>query len=86
MSEGFEKRLEAISYMLGVDVTSVDINFNYNRPVDNKSMLEAMKTQYDMGAISIETVMKNSPYTQSIDRELELIENKNKGDLSDSVE
>ena len=86
MSEGFEKRLEAISYMLGVDVTSVDINFNYNRPVDNKSMLEAMKTQYDMGAISIETVMKNSPYTQNIDRELELIENRNKGDLSDNVE
>lgn len=46
--EGFQKRLEAISTMLGVDVMGVDINFNFNRPQDNKSMLEAMKTQYDM--------------------------------------
>ena len=74
--EGFQKRLEAISTMLGVDVMGVDINFNFNRPQDNKSMLEAMKTQYDMGAISKESVITNSPYTQNVDRELELLENK----------
>lgn len=77
MLEGFEKRLEAISRMMSVDLNGVDINFNYNRPVDNKSKLEAMKVQYDMGAISTETVMKNSPYTQNIDRELELVNGQN---------
>ena len=74
--EGFQKRLEAISTMLGVDVMGVDINFNFNRPQDNKSMLEAMKTQYDMGAISKESVITNSPYTQNVDRELELLNSK----------
>ena len=39
-------------------------------------VLEAMKTQYDMGAISKESVITNSPYTQNVDRELELLNSK----------
>lgn len=79
MQEGFNQRLEYISKLLGVDVTDVNISFNYNRPVDNSSLLKDLKTQYDMGAISKESIVRNSPYTSDIDRELGLIDKENSG-------
>jgi SPP1 family phage portal protein len=81
--DGFNTRLEYISKMLGIDVTNVDVQFNYNRPVDNKSMMESLKLQRDMGAISVETVIANSPYTANVEHEKELIENEiNINDMS----
>lgn len=75
--EGFYTRLQYISKMLDIDVTEANIGFNYNRPVDNKSMIEAMKAQYEMGAISKESIIRNSPYTSDVKREMELIANEN---------
>ena len=72
--EGFYQRLEYISSMLGMDVTGVDVQFNYNRPVDNKSMMESLKLQREMGAISVESVIANSPYTQNVEHEKELLD------------
>ena len=83
MQEGFAQRLEYISKLLGVNVTDVNISFNYNRPVDNSSLLNDLKTQWDMGAISKESIIRNSPYTSDIDRELGLIENENSGKVVD---
>lgn len=74
---GFYTRLQYISKMLDIDVTEVNIGFNYNKPVDNKSMMEAMRSQYEMGAISKESVIRNSPYTSDVKREMELIDNDN---------
>lgn len=74
LQEGFRTRLEYISKLIGADVTGVEIDFNYNRPVDNKSNMESMKLQYDMGAISKQSIIKNSPYTQNLEKELELIQ------------
>ena len=81
--EGFYKRLEYMSKMLGLDVTGVEITFNENRPVDNKSKMEGLKLQYDMGAISKESIVMNSPYTQNVDREMELLKGEiNQNDTS----
>lgn len=74
LQEGFRTRLEYISKLIGADVTGVEIDFNYNRPVDNKSNMESMKLQWDMGAISKQSIIKNSPYTQNLEKELELIQ------------
>ena len=71
--DGFYKRLEYMSKMLALDVTGVEVTFNENRPVDNKSKMEGLKLQYDMGAISRESIVMNSPYTVNIDREMELL-------------
>lgn len=73
--EGFYKRLQYISKILGIDVSEVNIGFNYNRPVDNKSMMEALKYQYEMGAISKESIIRVSPYTSDVKKEMELIAN-----------
>ena len=72
--EGFYKRLDIIGNMLDVPVNDIDITFNYNRPTDNTAMISAMYNQYAMGAISKKTVIKNSPYTENVERELQEID------------
>jgi hypothetical protein len=53
------------------DFDEVDVTFNYNRPVDTQSMINELKTQYDMGAISKQTVIDLSPYTTNTALELQ---------------
>lgn len=72
--EGIYKRLEYISKLMGVDVTDVNVNFNYDKPIDSNNLMKNLKLQYDMGAISKESILRNSPYVSDVDRELELIE------------
>lgn len=88
--EGMYKRMEYISKLMGVDVTDVNINFNYDKPIDSNNLMTNLKLQYDMGAISKESILRNSPYVSDVDRELELIEqafeipNKDNSDNGDS--
>ena len=58
------------------DFDEVDITFNYNRPVDTQSMMNELKTQYDMGAISKQTVVDLSPYTTNTALELQRLNDK----------
>lgn len=53
---------------------SVNVSFNVNRPVDNKSDMENMKMQYECGAMSRQTIIDRSPYTTNTALELERIE------------
>lgn len=82
--------MEYISKLMGVDVTDVNVNFNYDKPIDTNNLMTNLKLQYDMGAISKESILRNSPYVSDVDRELELIEqafeipNKENSDNSDS--
>ena len=45
--------------------------------VKNSSLMNDLKSQWEMGAISRETIIKCSPYTTDTDRELMLIDNDN---------
>ena len=53
---------------------SMNISFNVNRPVDNKSDMENMKMQYECGALSKQTIIDRSPYVTNTSLELERIE------------
>ena len=53
---------------------SLDITFNVNRPVDTQSLINELKTQYDIGAISKQTIIDISPYTTDTSLELQRIE------------
>ena len=75
IKDGFNKRLEYWSKLLKIDLTNCDINFNFNAPVDYKSMMESMQIQYNCGAISRESIIRNSPYTVDVGREIEKIKN-----------
>lgn len=67
--EGVAQRFAYIRKIINARFTdelfdTLAINMNYNRPVDTSSLLDDLKTQYDMGAISKQTIIEQSPYTE----------------------
>ena len=82
LKEGFYKRFEYFRKLLAIsgtaisddDYDSLDITFSVNRPVDTSSLMDELKTQYDMGAISKQTIIDISPYTVDVSSELQRIE------------
>lgn len=79
LKDGFYLRFEYFRKLLALqnktfsddDFDEVDVTFNYNRPVDTQSMINELKTQYDMGAISKQTIVDLSPYTTNTALELQ---------------
>lgn len=80
IQEGIEKRLEVIIKLLQEykgysfseeQIESIGINFKYSLPSSDKELIENMKTMRDMGSISIETIIEQSPYVDNVQNELE---------------
>ncbi|HCR43912.1 MAG TPA: portal protein [Ruminococcaceae bacterium] len=86
LKEGFAKRFEYIVKLLQLqginfsqdDIDSVDITFTVNRPVDTNNMMNELKTQRDMGAISIQSIIEHSPYTVNSASELQRLQEESK--------
>jgi len=82
LKEGMYKRFEYFRKLLAVqgitfsdeDMQSVDITFTVNRPVDTNNMMNELKTQRDMGAISIQSIIEQSPYTVDSATEMQRLE------------
>lgn len=71
--EGFNKRNEYISKLMGINMLSIGINFNYNRPIDNSSLISDIQKQIEMGTMSKETAMRISPYIIDVEEEKKLL-------------
>lgn len=75
---GIMERWERIAKLLsfkGVtisedDLATLDFKFTYNIPSNHKEIIENMKVQFDMNAISTETILEQSPYISDVSREL----------------
>lgn len=82
LKEGMYKRFEYIRKLLALDSIAfsddmfdgLDVTFTVNRPIDTNSLMNELKTQYDMGAISKQTIIDKSPYTVDTSLELQRIE------------
>lgn len=82
LKEGMYKRFEYIRKLLTLDKVNftddmfdgMDVTFTVNRPIDTNSLMNELKTQYDMGAISRQTIIDKSPYTVDTSLELQRIE------------
>jgi hypothetical protein len=82
LKDGLFKRCDIIRKLLtlsGVNFTdddydTLDMNFNVNRPIDTHSLMEEMFIQWQMGAISIQTIVDQSPYTVDTVNEMKRIE------------
>ena len=82
LKEGMYKRFEYIRKLLAFDKVTftddnfdgLDITFTVNRPIDTNSLMNELKTQYDMGAISRQTIIDKSPYTVDTSMEIQRIE------------
>ncbi|MFM9533735.1 phage portal protein [Lysinibacillus sp. IITD104] len=78
LREGFYQRWEKVQRLLkykGIHITddemiSLEFNFVYNTPSNHKEILDNMKTQFDMNAISLETIIEQSPYVNDTLREM----------------
>lgn len=94
MVEGMHKRLEYIRALMeikGIKIEdevfdSINISFNVNRPVDNKSDMENMKMQYECGAMSRQTIIDKSPYTTDTALEIQRIEEENGQKVEKEIE
>lgn len=85
--EGFNKRFEYIGKLLGIDVTDINVSFNYNKPIDTNNLMSNLKMQFEMGAISTESILRNSPYITDVDREIKnLSVNKDNNELIEDSE
>lgn len=87
MKEGIFKRFDCFRNVLGNTYSndifdSLDIKFSVNRPVDTSSLMSDLKTQYDMGAISKQTVIDLSPYSVDTPLEMERIQQENNSTVS----
>jgi hypothetical protein len=79
---GLNQRFDKIRKLLALDRVSfsdedfdtLNLNFNMNRPIDTHSLMEEIKIQRDMGAISIQTIIDQSPYTIDTVNEMKRLE------------
>lgn len=82
MRDGIEQRHERIRMLLesykGVKFNddafdSLDLVFTYATPANDKETIENMKALREMGAISLEGILEDSPYTSDVQYELNRI-------------
>lgn len=69
LEEGLEQRFEIFESLVNMEYnidSYVDVVFTTKKPMDIKEMIENMKIQYDMGALSKETVIEKSPYSEDV--------------------
>jgi len=93
LKDGFYLRFEYFRKLLALqnktfsddDFDEVDVTFNYNRPVDTQSMMNELKTQYDMGAISKQTIIDLSPYTTNTALEMQRLQDSNDKDKNNGI-
>ncbi|AKA71213.1 phage portal protein [Clostridium scatologenes] len=80
LREGFETRWEIIRKLLALqgivfsEDEFIDCEFNYSRPINNQETLSNIKTQFDMGAISLQTIIEKSYLTNDVTGEMDRIE------------
>ncbi|OLS37926.1 phage portal protein [Alkalihalophilus pseudofirmus] len=78
MREGILERFDKIAKLLEIkgeplseeDVDSLDVVFRYNMPMNEKELIENLKMLHDMGAISLESILDHSPFTEDVTMEL----------------
>lgn len=91
IKDGFEERWDKIRGLLektGIRFNEdcyIDCEFNYSKVVNKKELLEELKMQFEMNAISLETIIEKSGLTNDVAREMERIENEKSKVDSNSV-
>ncbi|WP_026893782.1 phage portal protein [Clostridiisalibacter paucivorans] len=80
LRDGFDTRADKIDILLnkqGIKFNVddyIDVEFNYNRPIDESERIDQLSKQYQDGALSIRTYIEKSPLTSDIDTELKRID------------
>ncbi|NFT02947.1 phage portal protein [Clostridium sporogenes] len=90
LRDGFYERFEKIQKILAMqgivfsDDDYIDVEFNYSKPINQQELLQNLKTQWEMGAISLQTIIEKSEITQDVTQELQrLTSEKNEDEKED---
>ena len=83
LERGFNTRFEQIAKILklkgiDIDVTGIDVIFEYNLPSNAKEVIENLKSLREINAISLQTILSRSPYIYDTTQELALLEKEGK--------
>lgn len=72
MRNGINERFNVIRRLLGLndDKDYINVVFNYSRPQNASELLDNLKKQFEMNAISIQTIIEKSPLTTDVNMEL----------------
>lgn len=73
MRNGFNERFKVFRKLLGNEIGKedyIDVAFNYARPQNASELLDNIRKQFDMGAISKRSIIEKSPLTTDVDQEL----------------
>lgn len=71
MLKGFRDRFRIIKDMLNINQNEyIGVVFNYARPQNASELLDNIKKQFEMGAISTRSIIEKSPLTLDVDMEL----------------
>lgn len=73
-----QKLFDKLLNLLGVSFSDndyVDFEFNYSRPVNAQELLNQMQIQFNMGAISKQTIIEKSPLTSDVTAEMDRLKN-----------
>ena len=89
MRNGFNERFDVIRRLIDMENKDEYINvaFNYSRPQNASELLDNIKKQFDMGAISLQSIVEQSPLTSDVIMELDrLKDNKDINNVAKSEE
>ena len=75
MRNGINERFNVIRRLLGLnyDKDYINVVFNYSRPQNASELLDNLKKQFEMNAISLQTIIEKSPLTTDVKMELDRI-------------
>jgi SPP1 family phage portal protein len=85
MKNGLNERINVIRNLLNENNDSdyVNVTFNYARPQNATELLDNLKKQFDMNAISLQTIVEQSPLTTDVSMEMNRLQD-NKGVVVDN--
>ncbi|EJO5346485.1 phage portal protein [Clostridium botulinum] len=91
LRDGFYERFEKIQKILAMqgvefhDDDYIDVEFNYSKPVNQEELLQNLKTQWEMGAISLQTIIEKSEITQDVTQELQRLKSEKNEDKKEDI-
>lgn len=70
VSESVYQMLENIGKMVSVDFMDINVSFNISKPIDYNNLIDNLVKLNQMNAVSLETILRVSPYTNDVSEEL----------------
>lgn len=88
MRNGFNERFNVIRRLIGIEDKEeyVNVSFNYSRPQNASELLDNIKKQFDMNAISLKSIIEKSPLTSDVTMEMERLKDNGVSEKVDIVE